>query len=126
MRGRAFSLRQMETQGMRVQGVKFAVQWNGSSGWWIIETVESFNGRRYETDMGTFMSWFSVNAFCGSNYSNTPIGAATHVDAPSLGGIENDSIYFGSWAGGNSFAISAWASRNTTYFQAVGDPFVKR
>jgi hypothetical protein len=28
------------------------IVWNGSSSWWIVETVESFNGHMYQTDFG--------------------------------------------------------------------------
>jgi hypothetical protein len=48
------------------------------------------------------------------------------VDEPAISGIEDQSQFFGLWAGGKSFATCAWASRNTPYFQAVGDPFVAR
>jgi hypothetical protein len=101
------------------------VNWTGSSRWWIIETVESFNGERAQwSPMGNFIQWLSGNAFGGSNYSNTPVGAATHVEEPYLPGVNTSGTYFGLWAGGRSFAICAWNSRNTPHFQAVGDPLV--
>jgi hypothetical protein len=101
-----------------------AVKWNGNSQWYIIETLESFNGLRVDPGQGTFVKWFSPAAFGGTNYSRTPIGAVTHVDEP--GGAFNDpSVYFGLWARGKTFAICAWHSRKTPYFQAVGDPFVR-
>jgi len=76
--------------------------------------------------MGNFIQWFSSNAFGGTNYSNTPVGAVTHVEEPFSPGVENSQIYFGLWAAGKNFAICAWNSRRTPYFQAVGDPFVRR
>jgi alpha-tubulin suppressor-like RCC1 family protein len=100
------------------------IVWTGNSRWWLIETVESFNGQRF-TGQGNFVEWFSSNAFGGTNYSNTPVGAVSHVEEPSLGGVEDSSTYFGLWGGGKNFAICAWNSRLTPYFQAVGDPFVK-
>ncbi len=99
------------------------IAWNGQSGWWIIETVESFNGR-LDPGQGNFIEWFENNAFGGTNYSHTPIGAVSHVEEPSLGGVENSSIYFGLWASGKNLAICAWNSRQTSYFQAVGDPLI--
>lgn len=102
------------------------IQWKGNSGWWIIETVESFNGQRIDPGQGTFIKWFSSDAFGGTGYSNTPIGAVTHVDEPGLGGVENSKIYFGLWAAGKNFAICAWNSLQRDKFQAVGDPFVQR
>lgn len=101
------------------------VQWSGNSGWWIIETVESFNGQR-TTGQGNFLEWFSSNAFGGTNYLNTPIGAVSHVEEPDLPGVENSAIYYGLWASKKNFAICAWNARNTPYFQAVGDPFATR
>jgi hypothetical protein len=102
------------------------VNWSGNSRWWIIETVESWNGQRYTTDQGNFIKWFSSNAFGGTNYSNTPVGAVCHVEEPNLSGVENSSVYFGLWAGGVNFAISSWNSRQTPFFQAIGDPFINK
>lgn len=101
------------------------LSWTGDSGWWVIETIESFNGWRHP-GQGNFTQWFSPNAFGGTNYSNTPVGAVTHTDEPGLPGVNNTQIYFGAWATGKSFAICAWGSRVTPKFQAVGDPFVRR
>ena len=79
--------------------------------------MESLNGQRYFPYQGTFVEWFGSDAFGGSGYTNTPIGAVTHVDEPFLYGLENSQLYFGLWAGGNNFAICAWVSRNTPFFQ---------
>lgn len=98
----------------------------GSSSWHIIETIESFNGQRCDPNQGTFLKWYSINAFGGINYSNTPIGAVTHVFEPGLGGVNDSYKYFGYWAAGKNFAICAWNSRLTHYYQAAGDPFVKQ
>ena len=103
-----------------------AVVFTGQSGWYLVETVESFNGQRCEPEQGTFLEWFSSNAFGGTNYSNTPIGAVTHVEEPQLGGVSDAGSYFGLWVQNRNFAHCAWNSRSTVYFQAVGDPFVKR
>jgi hypothetical protein len=88
--------------------------------------VESYNGKRAETGQGNFIKWFSATAFGVANYSNTPVGAVTHVEEPFLPGVSNASKYFGLWAGGKSFAVAAWQSTNTTWFQAVGDPLTTR
>lgn len=101
------------------------VAWVGTNRWWIIETVESFNGQR-ESGAGMFIKWFSAGAFGGTNYSNTPVGAVTHVDEPHIPGVNNAANYFGLWASWKNFGIAAWNSRNTPYFQAVGDPLIKR
>lgn len=101
-------------------------KWHGNSRWWIMETIESFNGQRGDPGQGTFIKWFSSNAFSGTNYSNTPVGAVSHVEEPSIGLQNNSSAYFGLWASGKCFAIAAWNSRNKVYFQAIGDPLVTR
>jgi hypothetical protein len=103
-----------------------SVAFVASSGWYLIETVESFNGQRYQTGQGNFLRWFMSNSFGGTNYSNTPIGAVCHVDEPTPQGANDPPTYFGSWATGKNFAICAWYSRETPYFQAVGDPFVTK
>jgi alpha-tubulin suppressor-like RCC1 family protein len=106
----------------------FTDVWTGDTGWWIIETAESYNGDRYVKDHGHYTQWFSPNAFGGVGYSNTPIGSASHTDEPGGGGVEDPAIYFVLWAQGKSFAICAWNSRmnNNPFFQATGDPLVTR
>jgi hypothetical protein len=103
------------------------VKWTGNSGWWLIETLESYNGQRSYAGLdGLFLRWFSSSAFGGTNYSNTPVGAVTHVDEPGLAGVNDSAEYFGLWVNGKNFAICAWYSRETLFFQAVGDPLVRR
>jgi hypothetical protein len=95
-------------------------------------TVDSFNGQRV-TFQANYLTWFASNAFWGANYSNTPIGAITHVDEPTAA-ADDTGNYFGNWASGKCFAICAWAGQIGTYggtntdlyFQAVGDPFVTK
>jgi hypothetical protein len=114
------------------------ISFAGASTWYLIATVESYNGQR-GTGQGNFLLWYSINAFEGTNYSNTPVGAITHVDEPDYW-ADNCYNYFGLWASGKSFAICAWAGQIGTYvslggfppgttdnwFQAVGDPFVTK
>jgi hypothetical protein len=107
------------------------VEWTNNSGWWLIRTVESYNGRQVSTQgEGTFLSWFASNAFGGTTYSHTPVAAISTVDEPSEFGTY-DGTCFGLWESGNNFAVCAWSSQNTNcspynnyYTQAVGDPFV--
>jgi hypothetical protein len=101
------------------------VQWAGNSRWWIMQTTESGNGARGSAG-DNFTKWFSANSFGGTNYSNTPVGAVTHVEEPRLPGVNDASRYFGLWAKGENLAISAWNSRNAIFFQAIGDPLVTR
>ena len=104
--------------------------WGTNCAWWIIETLESSNGDRRGVGVaGTFQQWFSDEGFGAqtyTHYENTPVGAVTHTDEPLLTGMEDASVYFGLWASGKTFAICAWKSRRTPFFQAVGDPFVRR
>ena len=102
------------------------LNWTGRSTWFVIATIESFNGDINESGMGNFIQWFSPNAFGGSSYANTPVGAVTHVEEPGLPGIENMQAYFGYWAAGCNFATSAWQACNTPYYMVVGDPLVRR
>jgi hypothetical protein len=102
------------------------MQFQGNSGWYLIETIESFNGEYYTSGQGSWIKWYSPNAFGGTNYSSTPVGAVTHTDEPQATYCENSQVYFGMWAAGKNFAICAWNARQTPYFQAVGDPFVTR
>jgi alpha-tubulin suppressor-like RCC1 family protein len=104
--------------------VDLKVKFTGTSGWYLIETIESFNGERAIAS-GNFLQWFSPNAFGGAGYTNTPGGAITHTDEP--WGFRNDGTkLFGLWCSGKNFGISAWAARRSQYFQAVGDPLVVR
>ena len=103
------------------------VWWQGNSSWYLIETIESFNGQP-GAGQGDFFQWFSAGAFGGTNYANTPIGVVTHVDEPGFQYVNNASLYFGLWASGKNFGVCGWVSRRTRTdrFQAVGDPFVTR
>jgi hypothetical protein len=96
---------------------------SGESRWYVIEVIESFDGRRVGPG---FLIWFSSNAFGGTNYSHTPLAGVTHVEEPTLGGVNDPGEYFGGWVAGKPFGIIAGHSRRTPYFQAVGDPFVKK
>ncbi len=102
------------------------VVFSAQSSWYIIKTVESYNGQRIDTGQGTFIKWFSPNAFGGSNYLNTPVAAVTHVEEPQYQGVSDSTTYFGLWVLNKNFAICAWTSRRTPVFQAVGDPLVQR
>jgi hypothetical protein len=42
------------------------------------------------------------------------------------GGANDPVSYFGLWAAGKNLAVSAWNSRRTVYFQAVGDSLVAK
>jgi hypothetical protein len=101
------------------------VQLSGNSGWWIIQTIESFNGQR-ESDQGNFIKWFATNAFGGPSYSSTPVGGVSSTDEPYMIEANTSAVYFGLWASGKNLAICAWNSRNTDVLQVLGDPFVTR
>jgi alpha-tubulin suppressor-like RCC1 family protein len=103
------------------------ILWSGASRWWIIQTIESFNGQRAQNDLqGNFIRWLASNAFGGTNYSSTPVGAVGNVEEPGRIDANNPYTYFGLWAAGKNLAICSWNSRNTALFQAVGDPLVTR
>jgi hypothetical protein len=100
----------------------------GASTWYLIQTAESFNGQIpiQQFSQGSFVQWFSSNAFGGTNYSNTPVGAVSNVEEPGGPGLNYSAIYFGLWASGKNSGICAWNAINTPYFQAVGDPFTTK
>ncbi|HEV2693548.1 MAG TPA: immunoglobulin domain-containing protein [Verrucomicrobiae bacterium] len=105
------------------------IAWHGNSGWYLMQTMESFNGQEIMLahSQGSFTFWFSNMAFGGTHYANTPVGAVSSVEEPTLGGKNNNPIYFGSWARGKFFAICAWESINySPFFMATGDPLVVR
>ena len=106
------------------------IKFSGKSGWYILQTIESWNGQRFNTGwpgtgQGSFVDWFAQNAFGGTNYENTPVGAVSHTSEPSGAGV-NSADYFRLWERGYFFIEAAWASRNTVYFMATGDPFVTK
>ncbi len=115
------------------------IEWGAQSDWWLMLSVESFNGQRVPAqrqggeahvfygpmDQGNFVDWFSAHAFGGENYSRTPVGAVCHVEEPTTAGV-NDWGYLAMWYDGFTFAECAWASRRTRYFLAIGDPLVTR
>jgi hypothetical protein len=102
------------------------LQWTGHSSWFVMATIESFNGDLSPGGLGNFIQWFSPGAFGGANYLNTPVGAVTHVEEPGISGMEDMQAYFGLWAAGENFATCAWQARNTPYYMVVGDPLVCR
>ena len=102
------------------------VRFTGNSRWYVITTRESFNGQvLQDVPQGNFIKWFSANAFGGTNYLNTPIGAASHAEEPGPS-VTAPVPYFTLWVAGRNFAICAWGASASTVFQAVGDPLVKR
>jgi hypothetical protein len=58
--------------------------------------------------------------------ARTPVGSFAHVDEPRPAGVSDASIYFRLWEAGKNFGLCAWASKRTSAFLAVGDPFVKK
>ena len=107
------------------------VQFVGHSGWYVIDTIQSFDGQR-TTFQASYLTFFASNSFGGTNYSNTPVGAVTTVNEPTVAGKPDSYTYYGLWASGKSFATCAWNAQMVgngsigLYFQAVGDPFVRR
>ncbi|MGD0815673.1 MAG: hypothetical protein ABSA83_18930 [Verrucomicrobiota bacterium] len=95
--------------------------------------MDSYNGSRSainNANQTTFLKWFASSAFGGMNYSNTPVGAISHVDEP--WGLDDSYDFYRDWASGKSFAISAYHTFAVEggiiqqESQAVGDPFVTK
>ena len=111
------------------QTVDGTYKWSGNSGWYLINTLESHNGKLYtdlDAGQGCVSLWYSKTAFGGTNYANTPVGAVSTVDEPGLSGKNDNLKFFGLWANGKNFGVCAWDSKNSGYFQAVGDPLIKQ
>jgi hypothetical protein len=105
------------------------ITFSGASGWYLIDTMESYNGQQIPLyPQGNYISWYSTNAFGGTNGSNAPVGAICYVDEPDIPGINLPAIYFGDWAAGRILAYCAWQSFPDTshLLQVVGDPFTKQ
>jgi hypothetical protein len=111
--------------------VNGTIKFFGQSGWYIMNSIQSFDGQR-TTFQASYLTCFASNSFGGTNYSNTSVGAVTTVNEPYITGKVSPAAYYGDWAAGKSFAISAWDAQAQSwgypgyYFQAVGDPFVKK
>lgn len=103
-----------------------AVRFFGDSSWYIIATFESWNGWLLPTDLGDYVQWLHPYAFGGINHESTPVGAVCHVKEPQSFGVNDGTLYFGAWAKGRSFTVSAWLSRRTPQHLVVGDPLTKR
>ena len=102
-----------------------SVIWSGNSKWWIIATIESFNGQRC-CPQGCVERWFAENAWGGTNYDNTPVGAVSHIEEP--GFLLNGPTYMSLWDEGFLFSECAWASKDSgsNPFQAIGDPLIRK
>lgn len=119
------------------------IRFSGRSGWYLMETAESFNGQwlvsKSPSDFpgytgpwyasgsqGNFLEWFSSSAFSGSAYANTPAAAITHPLEPGFTGGHTPPM-FACWESGKPFAYCAWKhDRSGGRLQAVGDPWVTR
>lgn len=104
------------------------VSFSGDSDWYIMKTIESYSGWRgvQSPDQSNFWHWFSANAFGGSNYSRTAVGAICSTEEPYGSLFLGGGDFLGQWAARKPFAICAWSSVLPIWVQVVGDPFVKR
>src|SRR5207245_6462188 len=55
-------------RGTQMYATNGYVTWSGSSGWWIIETMESFNVRGENGDQSFFLQCFTFGAVGVINY----------------------------------------------------------
>lgn len=101
-----------------------STKWGGTGNWYIMTTIESFNGTRWPGNFqGSYTGWFRPQSFGGANYSNIPVGAMTYVEEPGLAGVAG-MTYFMLWEMGFPHAECAWSARETTKFACIGDPLV--
>jgi len=102
-----------------------------NSGWYIMATIESYNGRRDNYgQLSNYTDWFDRRAFSNlaqnTNYETTPVGAVCYAGEPASTGLSDGTVYFQNWNVGKYFCISAWSSAYCPCFFAVGDPLVVR
>jgi hypothetical protein len=97
-------------------------RWSGNNNWYIMHTIESFNGQR-NSAQGCFTKWFQSGAFGGTGYENCPVGAVGHVEEPYLENTTNTGYYI-LWQTGYPFIECAWQARLTPFYGVFGDPFV--
>ena len=102
------------------------VRFGTNSQWYVITTIESFNGHRTDQYFGTYVKWTQANAFGGTNYSNTPVAMLVNSSEPgSPGGVNGVPDLFALWESGRPFGNCAWIRPNLVAL-AIGDPFVSR
>jgi hypothetical protein len=100
--------------------------------WYIMSAVESWNGQ-WGNAQGltrdwqyTFHRWLESNAFRGTNYRSTPVGALSHTAEPGqVCSIAFDTC-FRLWSQGKPFALCVWNAAALSVVQATGDPLVRR
>jgi hypothetical protein len=75
---------------------------------------------------GCVEEWFAPNAWGGTNYSNTPVGAVSHVEGP--GFAINGPTYMSLWETGFLLSECAWASKIgfSDAIQVIGDPLIRQ
>jgi hypothetical protein len=102
-----------------------------NSAWYIMTSIESWNGL-WGNEQGqtlgqySFHHWFDSIAFRGTNYSNTPVGAVSDVGEPGGACFIDFKTYFRLWAQGKAFAVCVWNAPARSSVQATGDPLVRR
>jgi hypothetical protein len=97
---------------------------SGSSGWYLLTTIESYNGQ-YASSHGDPTEFFAANAFGGTDYSNTPVFFYGHTQEPYLGGIAT-AAYEELWARGYLAIECAWKAAMNSPILPLGDPLVRR
>lgn len=104
-----------------------SIRFGTNSGWYVITTIESFNGQRDNLWFGTYAKWAKPNAFGGDNYSNIPMGMTVNVSEPgSSGGCNGLYDLFALWEQGLPFANCAWGMSRSKGMLAIGDPLIVR
>lgn len=107
------------------------LSFRGRSGWYIMSSGESFNGLLFPAGSDTgryqehFPRWFRQDAFGGSGYANTPIGASVTVSEPGIGGLV-ESEFFTCWEQGELLIDCGWAGKGSSATMLVGDPYVTK
>ncbi len=102
-----------------------SIKFSGNSSWWVLNTIESFNGQQRVAWQGSYERWFAKNAFGSVNYENTPVAATAHTTEPSLLGVADASLY-ACWESGKLWIDCAASATRTPSYLNLGDPYISR
>lgn len=120
------------TAGWPTNGV---LTFQGDAGWYVLQSFESWNANfgPQRSWQSKYTYWFRANAFGGSAYSRTPVGAMSHVAEPYLPS-HNTATWATLWHLGKPLGIVTWIAKDwannptggQNHDQTNGDPLVAK
>lgn len=110
------------SQGQWMSGGANGLRFAGLSNWYLLTTVESYNGRR-GTSFNGIAYCFKADVFGGSAYQFTPAGFVASTEEQTVNGVPYQNL-FAHWDRGWGLNEVSWANRTTDHFVVYGYPFV--